>query len=673
MWLRADKLVPILLVPFLSIGTSTSLNGSESARPVSASGMAVVKASRRTPPPEWALLERNLMKMIDQAAPIYLKAYTFRGGTLRKGGKIDDDYESFGNWPLYYAMGGDERILDWALQEWNAITRQWTYQRDSVQNEFVKHYDMLHLSEGYVGFQYFGLADPGIPENLARAQRFAGLYLDEDPEAPNYDPLHNIIRSPLTGSIGPLFHSDSQYVLTYGHASLYPLLKELGTDWEKEPKRREEIQQLFDEVILRGDVIMNLAVTGLVTNAFLYTGDEKYKGWVLKYVDGWLERIRKNNGIIPDNVGLTGKIGEYRQGQWWGGFFGWSGRYSLEMIFNALITAAECAQLVSGDSRYLDLLRSQIDLLFSQAITQDGNLLVPYKYGPQGWEDFRPMEPYILSHLWHASMEPKDWDRIERLRAGSKTGPLPYANANSPNPPQPGSERWHSNGSPVDWDQVFADIEQRNQDRHNEPAHLRYLAGKNSDWPEKILRAETRRVSQSLERLRSGTYEHLWKSQTVTELNPVFTNGLAQVTLGAPHTCFNGGLLQARVRYFDLERERPGLPEDVAALVEKVEADRTVLQLVNLSGFHTRRLVVQAGAFSEHQFTDAKFSESSKDITGREVVREQMVSIQKSSFAVEMAPSTGIKLEMGTRRLANRPTYAFPIPLTKHELHSREE
>jgi hypothetical protein len=107
-----------------------------------------------------------------------------------------------------------------------------------------------------------------------------------------------------------------------------------------------------------------------LTNAYLYTGDEKYKQWVLDYVEAWMERIRQNKGIIPDNIGPTGKIGENRQGQWWGGFFGWTSRYSVHMIYGALTVAAECAQLVSADSRYLDLLRSQIDMLMKESVTR---------------------------------------------------------------------------------------------------------------------------------------------------------------------------------------------------------------------------------------------------------------------------------------------------------------
>ena len=45
---------------------------------------------------------------------------------------------------------------------------------------------------------------------------------------------------------------------------------------------------------------------------------------------------------------------------------------------------------------------------------------------------------------------------------------------------------------------------------------------------------------------------------------------------------YNGGLLMARLRYFDPQRRRPGLPSDVAALVESLADERAVLHLVNL-------------------------------------------------------------------------------------------
>jgi hypothetical protein len=409
---------------------------------------------------------------------------------------------------------------------------------------------------------------------------------------------------------------------------------------------------------MSGDVPMNLAITGLVTNAYLYTSEDKYKKWVLDYVGAWMDRIKKNNGVIPDNIGLHGKIGENRNGQWWGGFFGWSGRYSNEMIFKSLITASECAYLISGDPKYLGLLRSQVDMLLDKAVTRDGNLLIPYKYGPKGWEDYRPMEPYILGHLWRASMDSKDWEKIERVRKGTKNGPWAYAYAESPNPPAPGSEMWHSDGTLFDWNKVSNDL-MSNMFRLNEAPHLSFLGGTNSDWPDKILDAEYDHVLRNIERLRSE-YTHEWGSQTLLAQNPIITSGLAQMTMGAQFPCFNGGLLMARVRYFDIDRARPGLPEDVSALVEKLEAERTVVQLFNLNTLKTRRLIVQAGAFGEHEFITVTFREESKDKNEQKTFSNKTVTVNKKYFAVELPPATSINLEIGMKRFVNQPNYAFP-------------
>ena len=98
------------------------------------------------------------------------------------------------------------------------------------------------------------------------------------------------------------------------HASLYPVIAQLEPDWYETPERVPEIIATFNRVVLNSDSANNLAATALVTNAYLYTGEEKYRRWVLDYVEAWLDRIRANGGIIPDNVGPTGKPGEQRDG-----------------------------------------------------------------------------------------------------------------------------------------------------------------------------------------------------------------------------------------------------------------------------------------------------------------------------------------------------------------------
>ena len=49
---------------------------------------------------------------------------------------------------------------------------------------------------------------------------------------------------------------------------------------------------------------------------------------------------------------------------------------------------------------------------------------------------------------------------------------------------------------------------------------------------------------------------HLWQ-----QCNPVVTEALVQLTWGGPQVIYNGGLQQARVRYYDAGRRRPGLPQ----------------------------------------------------------------------------------------------------------------
>ena len=121
--------------------------------------------------------------------------------------------------------------------------------------------------------------------------------------------------------------------------------------------------------------------------------------------------------------------------------------------------------------------------------------------------------------------------------------------------------------------------------------------------------------------------------------------------MGAPQSVYHGGLLRATLRYFDPEKARPGLPHDVAALVDALHGEGAGLQLVNLHRHESRRLVVQAGAFGEHQFTQVRY---------REGEAQKMVPVEGRYFAVELPPSTAIRLDMDMRRFANDPSYAFP-------------
>ena len=94
-------------------------------------GLVTIEASVPVAPPCWAVMERRLLDVMSRAALDYAGRYTRSGGTLAwktTGGASPDDLpEAFYNFPLLYAMGGDERLKDLSFRQWNATIRQLTY------------------------------------------------------------------------------------------------------------------------------------------------------------------------------------------------------------------------------------------------------------------------------------------------------------------------------------------------------------------------------------------------------------------------------------------------------------------------------------------------------------------------------------------------------------------
>ena len=128
----------------------------------------------------------------------------------------------------------------------------------------------------------------------------------------------------------------------------------------KDPALARRMGEAMEQRMSRGDVVGNLAVTSLVTNAYLLTGEEKYRDWVLEYTDAWIERARQNNGLLPDNIGLSGQVGEYIDGNWYGGLYGWTWPHGFYNVQMAAQVAASNAYLLTQDAGYLDLPRIQI-------------------------------------------------------------------------------------------------------------------------------------------------------------------------------------------------------------------------------------------------------------------------------------------------------------------------
>ena len=104
-----------------------------------------------------------------------------------------------------------------------------------------------------------------------------------------------------------------------------------------------------------GDTAVNLAAAGLVLNAWILTGDSRYRDWIEHYVGAWRVRAAANDGIIPDNVGPDGVVGSLLDGRWYGGHYGWSWPHGWYSVGCAAAVAALAAAAATGDDSYLDL------------------------------------------------------------------------------------------------------------------------------------------------------------------------------------------------------------------------------------------------------------------------------------------------------------------------------
>jgi len=580
----------------------------------SQAGEASVRLETPMPPPTWALLERELLRANERACEEFYARYFDDRGYLecveRWGGDDgpDDAIENVNDWPVLHALGASDTILSLFKRAWEGHLRQYTaartrdvpFARDGMYyKEFPVTFDWLHNGEGLTVFNLEGLCDPQNDRFRKRVIRYAGFYLGDDPGAPNYDPKLKIIRSLFNGSRGPLLRTataldwagdpidvENRFRLGHGEHSYAQMLEHFKD---------------YNDIV--GDSPMNLSATTLALNAFMLTHDPRYKNWIIEYVDAWRERMRANLGIIPSNIGLDGTVGGGSGGKWYGGVYGWgftvvnpSNKQIVHRNNHHLaLNGFGNAYLLTGDDRYLDAWRGQIVAVNSYSRTENGRTLYPHMHGNQGWYDYRP-EPYErgVMELFYWSMKDADRKRVPRS------------------------------------------------------AWLAFLEGKNPDYPETALRDDFGVLRRKVAGMRlDRTTPDTRLADDPMAYNPATVDALVRLMLGGLPPKHQGEVLQARVRYFDPLRRRPGLPEDVAALVESIEDQSTSLILVNLNQSVPRTLIVQGGAYGEHRCEQIS-------------AEGRTIPVHQSHFLVSLAPGSGGRLTIAMKRYAGTPTLSQP-------------
>src|SRR5262249_43786863 len=104
-----------------------------------------------------------------------------------------------------------------------------------------------------------------------------------------------------------------------------------------------------------------------------------------------------------------------------------------------------------------------------------------------------------------------------------------------------------------------------------------YLEGREPNFPEDALRQDFATLRQKVAGFRADTTTPDTRlSDDPLRFNPATVRTLIQLMLGGLPPGNSGSVLHCRVRYFDPEKGRAGIPEDVGALVEKLTADTTM-------------------------------------------------------------------------------------------------
>lgn len=603
-----------------------------------------LKANASEAVPVWALRQRHLISALDSAALAFQDRYTSSDGSFVWRDEwpgmdgSDDGYESYGNWPLYYVLGGSSEIHVQSRFLWNAITRQFTGY-GQIRREFDGYYDWMHHGESSLFLYYFGLADPSLEPDRARALRFAHMYMGEDKLASNWDSELQQMRSPINGSRGPRFETTAsdwqthrwvlnEYPIPFLDLEV-PLRMEAWIGGEVVAKADWHEDKIFDRILaamnarmMQGDVPLNLTATSLITHAYALTGNEKYRVWTVDYLEKWGDLLNRHGGICPDNIGPNGKVGECLAGKWWGGYYGWSWPHGFSTIIEPLTIAAMNAVLLTGDLSYLDIPRRQIDATWELGREENGEWTVPHRYTDEGWVSFRPFDPKHLIQIWCLSHAQQDLERIERLPE--------YR------------DQW----------KVLDPGSGKGDDLHSGP-WLKYLQGENPRYPEMILENQWGEALRRMDEIRADDGDpEKWDVHHWQNLNPVRTEALLQTTCGGPQVIYHGGLLHSKLRYYDPVSGRPGLPPDVGALVESMDSRHVALRLCNTSLLQERQVRMQGGAFGEHRLLQVDVMEEE----GKSAFK-----IEGRTLDVSLPPGRSIHLNVHMDRYHFKPSYDQPL------------
>ena len=542
-----------------------------------------------TPPPEWALAERALIDAASDAAVAFSDRYVDQRGFLkcveRWGGNdgADDAMENFAGWTLLYALGGHESVLSRYELAWEGHVRQFTEARIP---EIEAARNGMYWREFVTAFDW---------EHTGEALAAFHLYALARPDDSLYRKRVTRFADFYTGEDLAADNYDPEHrIIKSIHngsqgAKITPASE---MDWGGLPVDGdpERLTRYAEAANIKGDHPLNVCTTALGFNAYLLSREQRYRDWTLEYLGGWRERILANGGNIPTNIGLNGEIGGEWDGKWWGGVFGWdfdSASGSRNYFIRGPRIGFGIGLVLTGDRGFMVPLRRQIENLYAVKKVENGRVLLPRKHGDDGWYGYSGNQHLdVQRDIYLATFDRSGLEGLER-------------------------DPW-----------------------------IRFLDGENPDYPVEALQSDIEGVRRRVAgMLADESVDYERTSDYTQRFNPARTEALANLVLGANHPGTSGNILQARLLYFDPARDRVGLPDGVAALVESISEEGVRVRLVNLDQVRARDVYVRAGAYGEHQFNAVDGDSADEDM-----------------LRVRLEPGSGGVLDLGMALFVDQPT-----------------
>jgi len=548
------------------------------------------------PPPAWALAERTLLDAASDGVVAFSDKFVDEAGYLRCverwGGNdgADDAMENFSGWTLLYALGGREAALERYKHAWEGHLQQYTKAR-SPGIEMAKN--GMYWREFVTAFDW---------EHTGEALGAFHLYPLARPHDARFKTRVQRFADFYTGDDPDAdnYDRDKKIIKSIHNGSRGAKITPASEmDWgglpvEGDPERLTRYATASN---IKGDHPLNLCATALGFNALMASGEKRYRDWALEYLGAWRDRVLENGGNIPTNIGLDGKIGG-DWGKWYGGVFGWdfwpqsSGR---NYFIRGPRIGFGIALMLTGDVGYMEPLRRQIANLYAAKKIENGRTMLPRKHGDDGWYGYSRSEySDVQRDIYLSTFDRTSLDGLAR-------------------------DPW-----------------------------IRYLEATNPGYPLEALNSDIEGVRRRVSGLRGDkSIDGERTSDYSQRYNPAQTDSLVKLMLGGNPPDRSGNILHSRLLYFDPERRRVGMPPDVGALVESITADGIRLKLVNLDQVEPRTVIVQSGAYGEHQFGSVKHGDANVEVSGQR-------------FQVRLAPGAGATLQVAISLFKNQPSVGFP-------------